>query len=193
MGVRTGTIVKFYTKENEFINRYNLDDRSDDYMYDGLICSGGLEFKPDKYGEFTEEEKEIMKIYFDEKSMSVLEGYTRAKSNIQSPEKLLPIWITIRSSIIEPLHSGLSSYHNQIIADFKVVKEEVDKHNNSKKGFFSKNTLDLPELTKLKSEHEFQDIIWRTIWKIDSISKIIALLIVAIQNDVLVEITASDY
>lgn len=193
MGVHTGTIVKFYNKENEFINRYNLDDRSDDYIYDGLICGGDLEFKPDKYGEFTEGQKEIMKIYFDEKSMSVEEGYARAKSNIQSPEKLLPIWIIIRSSIIEPFHSGLRSYHNQIISDFKVVKEEIDKHNNSKKGFFSKNTLVLPELTNLKSEHEFQDIIWRTIWKIDSISKIIALLIVAKQNDMLVEITASDY
>lgn len=47
MGVRTGTIVKLYTIDNQLVNKYNLDDRSDDYIYDGLVCDGGANFNPD--------------------------------------------------------------------------------------------------------------------------------------------------
>lgn len=50
----------------------------------------------------------------------------------------------------------------------------------------------MPKLMALKSEYDFEDLLWRTIWKIESVSKIIALLIVAKENDMLVEITAVD-
>jgi len=62
-----------------------------------------------------------------------------------------------------------------------------------KSNLFSKKFFTLPQLTILKSEYDFEDILWRTIWKVDSISKVIGLLIVAKQNDMLVEITAADY
>ena len=193
MGISTGTYIKYYTKENQLVNKYNLDDRSDDYIYDGLVCDGGAIFNPNKYGEFSEEQKEIMKVYFDEDSLSVGEGYAKVTPNIQSPEKLLPIWLKIRSSVIKPFQRDLKTYHSQIISDYKQVKEETDKFNSSKKGLFSKKKYILPELTKLKSEYDFEDILWRNIWKIDSISKIIGFLIAAKENEMLVEITAADY
>jgi hypothetical protein len=193
MGVSTGTIVKFYTIDNQLVNKYNLDDRSDDYIYDGLVCDGGANFNPDKYGDFTDEQKEIMKVYFDEESMSVGEGYAKVTSNIQSPEKLLPIWIKIRSSVIKPFQADLKSYHSQIIADYKQIKDKTELFNSSKKGLFSKNTFNLHELTNLKSEYDFENILWRTIWQIDRISKVIALLIAAKENKMLVEITVADY
>ena len=65
--------------------------------------------------------------------------------------------------------------------------------NNTKKGFLSNKNIELPELTELKSEYDFKKILWRTIWKIDSISKVMGLLIVAKENGNLVEITAADY
>ncbi|HHH53985.1 MAG TPA: hypothetical protein ENK91_10025 [Bacteroidetes bacterium] len=134
-----------------------------------------------------------MKIYFDEDSGSVLEGYATVTPNIQSPDKLLPIWIKIRSSVIKPFQSELNNYHNKIIVYNKKIKQETEKFNKSKKSLFSKNKFILPELTELKTEYDFEDILWRTIWKIDSISKVIGLLIVAKENGMLVEITASDY
>ena len=193
MGVSTGTIIKFYTTDKQLVNKYNLDDRSDDYIYDGLVCDGGANFNPEKFGEFTDEQKEIMKVYFDEESMSVGEGYAKVTSNIQSPEKLLQIWTKIRSSIIKSFQADLKSYHNQIISDYNQIKERTELFNKTKKGLFSKSTFDLPELTNLKSEFDFEHILWRTIWKIDSISKVIALLIAAKENQMLVEITAADY
>lgn len=193
MGVSTGTYVRFYTKEEQLIKRYNLDDRSDDYIYSGLIADGGANFTPEMYGEFSDEQKQIMKVYFDEESMSVGEGYAKVTPNIQSPDKLLPIWIKIRSSVIKPFQRDLKDYHNQIIRDYNTLQNEVDRFNSSKKGLFSSKEFNLPQMTDLKSEYDFKNILWRTVWKIDSISKVIALLIAAKGNENLVEITAADF
>ena len=193
MGVSTETCIKFYTKEKELIKKYNMDDRSDDYIYQGLVCDGGAKFNPDNFGEFSEEQKEIMKVYFDEHSMSVGEGYAKVISNIQSPEKLLPIWTKIRTSIISPFQSDLNDYHNLITSDHQKMNESIEKNKNSKKGLFTKKEdIVFPELSELKSEYDFKDTLWKVIWKIDSISKIIGLLIVAKENDMLVEITVAD-
>jgi len=194
MGVSTTTYIKFYTKEKQLVKKYNMDDRSDDYIYDGLVCDGGANFNPDSFGEFSDEQKEIMKLYFDEESMSVVEGYAKVTSNIQSPEKLLPIWTKIRTSVIKPFQSDLNDYHNNIISDYQKINESVEKNKNSKKSLFSKKEdLIIPELSELKSEYNFKDMLWRIIWKIDSISKVIGLLIVAKENNMLVEITAADF
>lgn len=194
MGVNTITYVKFYTKDKKLVEKYNLDDRSDDYIYEGLVANGGAKFNPSTFGEFSDEQKEIMKLYFDKDSMSVSEGYAKVVSNIQSPDKLLPIWNKIRGSIIVPFQTDLKEYHNSIISDYKKVNDAFEKSKNTKKGFFfKKEDLIAPELTQLKSEYEFEDLLWCTIWKIDSISKVIGLLIAAKQNNMLVEITAADY
>lgn len=185
MGVSTGTQIRFYTTDKEFVKKYYLEDRSDDYIYEGLVCNDDSEFSPENFGDFTEEQKEIMKVYFDEDSMSVTEGYANVIQNIQSAKKLLPIWNQIRSSIIQPFQQDLNSYHSQIITDYKLIKESVDNVDTPKDN-------QVPELTTLKSEYDFEDLLWRTIWKIDSVSKVIALLIVAKENDMLVEITAVD-
>ncbi len=124
--------------------------------------------------------------------MSVGEGYAKITPNIQKPEKLLPIWIKIRTSVIKPFQSDLKEYHSQIISDYNNVKEEVNKFNSAKSGLFSNPKLELPKLTSLMSEYDFKNILWRTIWKIDSISKVIGLLIVAKESGYLVEITAED-
>lgn len=194
MGVSTETCIKFYTKEKQFVKKYNMDDRSDDYIYDGLVSDGGTNFNPDNFGEFSDDEKKIMKVYFDEQSSSVAEGYAKVTSNIQSPTELLPIWIKIRTSVISPFQSGLNDYHNGIINYHKKMTESIEIQKKSKRGLFAKKEdLLFPELSELKSEYDFKDILWRVIWKIDSISKIIALLITAKENDMLVEITVADY
>jgi hypothetical protein len=192
MGVSTEIHIKFYTEDKKFVNKYNLDDRSDDYVYEGLVSGGGSEFKPENFGEFSDEQKKIMKIYFDEESESVSEGYAKATKNIQSPEKLLPIWTEIRSSIIAPFQQNLISYHNEIINDYKNINDKIENYNSQTNIVTSKNKMSLPKLTKLKSENDFKRTLRDTIWKIDSISKVIALLIVARDNKMLVEITVVD-
>jgi hypothetical protein len=194
MGVSTETRIKFYTKEKALVNTYCMDDRSDDYIYSGLVCDGGAVFNPDSFGDFTAEQKEIMKIYFDEESMSVGEEYASVTSNIQAPEKLLPIWNQIRTAVIKPFQAGLNDYHNGIIADYEKLNKSFEKNKNARTRLFSKKEhVVIPDLLPLKSEYDFKDTLWRTIWKIDSISKVIALLIVAKKNNMLVEITAADF
>ena len=187
MAVSTSTVVKFYTKENEFLKKYDLDDRSDDYIYDGLVCNGGATFNPEKYGNFSEEQKEIMKVYFNEESLSVMEGYAEEVIvNIQSPEKLLPIWSKIKSSVAKSFQANLIEYHNGIIADHEKVTSEIARYNSKKEDII------LPEFTKLKSEYDFKNDLWRITSAIESISKVIGLLMVAEENNFLVEITAND-
>lgn len=194
MGVSTGTVVKFYDSDKNLLNTYYLDDRSDDYIYQGLICDGGSTFKPDNFGEFDERQKEIMKVYFDETSGSVGEGYATVTPNIQSPAELLVIWTKIRSSVISKFNVEMDKYHDRVISDYHLFKTSIVELTLKKKSLFgNKPKYALPDTMEPLTKNEFQRKLYDIIWMMDSISKIIGLLIVAKENEMLVEITAADY
>lgn len=164
MGVSTNCNVTFYTKEKEKIQKVELDDRADDFIYH-LMNDGGARFNPDAIYKFSDEDKAIMKIYFDENSGSVAEGYAKVSPNIQDPQKLKKIWINIRSGIIQEFDQSMKAYHEKLSA----------------------------EPTVKMSEYDFSKKMFKYTWSLDSISGVIALLQLAIKNDHLVEITASDF
>ena len=186
MGVSTSTIVKFFKEENQLVNTYYLEDRSDDYIYDGLAASGGATFTP--------EQKSIMKVYFAAESGSVMEGYAEVTPNIQDPAKLIPIWEKIRGHAIKELHNKTTNYHNNLFDFHTKLEEQVSRYNQIKQGMFSKKeAFQLPSEIKLQTKDAFKRNVWDATWKIDSISKIIGLLIVAKAEKYKVEITASDF
>lgn len=168
MGVSTNCKITFFNKEKNKISKIELGGRADDFIYnlmaEDAFLIGESTFNPCAINNFTDEEKEMVQIYFDEKSLSVLEEYAIVKQNIQDPIKLKIIWEKIRSGIIKEFRQSMKDYHENLLIDPK---------------------------TKM-SEYNFSDKIFRYTWSLDCISEIIGVLQVAIKNENLIEITASD-
>ncbi|MDF1696694.1 MAG: hypothetical protein P1U56_12710 [Saprospiraceae bacterium] len=193
MGVSTNCKIAMYTKDKSFIKKYDLEGRADGFIY-GLLNDGGATFDPSNYGEFTEHQIEIMKVYFDKESMSVSEGYASVTSNIQDPKELKKVWIKIRSSVIKSFHSELKSYRSGLLEQISEMQEEIKKSNESKSGLFSKKaTIKIAEPKVKMDEHRFDRVLFDYTWSLNSISKIITGLEMAIADGNLVEITASDW
>jgi len=164
MGVSTNLNVIFFSKEKEKIQKVEHDGRADDFIYH-LLNDGGSTFDPDKLGSFSDEEKEILKIYFDANSMSVMEGYATVTPNIQDPNKLKKIWRRIRSKIIKEFDDSMKDYHEHLSHDSSIKM----------------------------SEYSFEKKVFNYTWSLDSISGILSLLELAIASEYLVEITVSDF
>jgi len=195
MGVSTTLKIAFYTKNKEFIKKHDLDGRADGYIY-GLVNDGGATFSPENFGEFSDSEKEAMKVYFDAESLSVGEGYAEVRSNIQSPKELMKIWTKIRSKTIKTFNSKLKTYHDNLSKDFNNLIESTKHYNESinKKSWFGKtNKIEIPDFAPLMSEYNFDRLLFDLVWDIDNISQVLTILNVAKVEDVLVEITAADY
>ncbi len=193
MGVATNCKISFYTKEKVFIEKYDLEGRADDFIY-GLINDGGATFNPSYYGEFSTEQIEIMKIYFDEESMSVGEGYAKVTPNVQDPKELKKIWTKIRTHIIKSFNKRMKEYRSSLNDSINQMQDEIKKSKESKSGFFSKkNSIDLKEPTIQMDDYRFDKVLFDYTWSLNSISKVMAGLEIAIKNDNLVEITVSDW
>ena len=195
MGVSTSLKFARFSKKEELIKRYDLDVRADEFIYN-LLNDGGSTFNPEYFGEFSDAEKEIMKIYYDKNSISVAEGYAKITQNIQSPKELKSIWIKIRSSIIKSFNSKMRDYHNGISDDVSGLVEYINKYNETldkQKIFSKKEKVELPNMTThIMSKYNFDRTLFNVIWSIDCISQILSLLDTSINDDMLVEITAAD-
>lgn len=163
MGVSTCCSVGFFTKEKEQIKKITLEGIADKFIYD-IINDGGATFNPDSIAEFSAEEKEILKIYFDEESVSVLEGYAKVTPNIQNPNELKTVWKKIRRSTIIEFEKSMIAYHKKLSADPSVKM----------------------------SEDDFERKLFNYRCTLECVSEIISMLNLAIEDGTLVEITAVD-
>ncbi len=193
MGVSTNCNIAYFSKDLDLINRYTLEGRADNFIY-GLIGGSGAYFDPEKHGGFTDEEMKIMKIYFDENSLSVSEGYARITPNVQDPNELLNIWLKIRSNLIKEFNLNLAEYRQSLLDNISELKSTIqDKPRNLLSFLPNKKSIQIPQQQKEISDDKFKRILFDYTWSLDSISMIISALTIAIKNEYLVEITASDW
>ena len=164
MGVSTSCIVTIYSKEKEKIKKIDFENRADNFIYN-IINDGGATFNPNAINNFTDDEREIMKVYFDENSGSVLQGYATVTPNIQDPNKMKEIWIKIRSGIIIEFNNSMKEYHEKLSSDSSAKM----------------------------SEYKFNKKLFNYTWSLDCVSGIISLLQMAIINEYLIEITVADF
>lgn len=194
MSGSTSLKISFFSKEKELIKKIDLDARADEFIYD-LLNDGGSTYNPDILGEFDDSEKEIMKVYFDQESMSVSEGYATVTQNIQDPKELKMIWTKIRSTLINGFQQKMVSYHNDLTRDINLIKEVIKDHNEiiEKQSLFSKiKKVELPNITPLMTVYNFERAISDNIWSIDCLSQVLVLLDMADKEKMLVEITVTD-
>ena len=195
MGVSTSIKIGLYNKEKEFIKKIDLDSRADEFIYK-IVNDGGATFEPEKLGDFDEDEKEVLKVYFDKDSVSVAEGYAKVTENIQSPKDLKKIWTKIRTTIIRGYKNKMVDYHKCLSNDINSIQEIIKDYNGKvdKQGLFSKSKkIESPSFTALMTEYNFDRLLFDSIWSLDCISQVLLILDLAIKEDNLVEITAADY
>jgi hypothetical protein len=195
MGVSTSLKIAFYSKEKELIKKYDLAGRADEYIY-SLVNDGGATFEPEKFGDFNESQKEALKVYFDQESLSVSEGYAKVTTNIQSPKELKPLWLKIRSSIIRSFNSKMKDYHDKLSASLTGLTDSIHVSNEGleKRNIFSKKKkIEVSDIATPMSEYDFDRALFNIVWSIDSISEVLTMLNMAIADDVLIEISAADY
>jgi len=193
MGVSTSCNVAFFTKDKKLVSKNPLDSRADDFIY-GLVNDGGATFEPEKYGDFSHEEIEIMQIFFDENSMSVSENHAQVRPNIQDPAKLQPIWIKIRSHIIKTFNKSIKDYRDSLLLSHSKMVEKIEKSNNTQSGLFSKKKAIQISNPSIKMEdYAFDRLLFDYTWSLNCISKVMAALEIAVINNYLVEVTVSDW
>jgi len=98
MGVYTTCNLTFFNAEKQAIQRIELDGYVDSFIY-SLVNDGGAEFAPETFADFTAEEREAAKIYFDKISHSVMEDLATVTPNLQEPKKLLSVWAKVEASL----------------------------------------------------------------------------------------------
>ncbi|MDJ1502739.1 hypothetical protein [Xanthocytophaga agilis] len=166
MGVSAGLNMYFYTQEEELKKKINLLSTVTDDIYYLLIYEYGDD-KPEGLNQFTEQEQEVMRLYFDEESLTASEGYGIVKSNIQSPKELVKIWSKLQSYFVKSFEKEMVDYHTQLTSN--------------------------PSPTSQMAPDTFKRKISDGAWTAASTSIIITRLEQAIDDDMLVEITIEDY
>ncbi|MDJ1479850.1 hypothetical protein QNI16_05090 [Cytophagaceae bacterium YF14B1] len=167
MGSSTGLNMYFYTQEKELKKKINLLSTVTDNIYYLLIYEYTDDSKPEGLNQFTEQEQEVMRLYFDAESLTASEGYGTVKSNIQSPKELKKIWSKLQRYFIKTFETQIINYQTQSISN--------------------------PSLTSQMPQDIFKRIISDGVWTAASTSLVITRLEQAIEDDMLVEITIEDY